>query len=88
MCWPFSRFARQALKRSTSGCRPAGSTCGVDLDSAVFITAHRISPPPPGYARLPKLHGYAGYPKALRMLPESQRQRIIHAACMAHYVAA
>ena len=28
--------------------------------------------------------GYAGYPKALRMLPEPQRQGIIHAACMAH----
>ncbi len=28
--------------------------------------------------------GYAGYPKALRMLPAAERQRIIHAACMAH----
>ena len=28
--------------------------------------------------------GYAGYPKALRMLPEAERRRIIHAACMAH----
>jgi len=28
--------------------------------------------------------GYAGYIKALRVLPEAQRQRIIHANCMAH----
>jgi transposase len=28
--------------------------------------------------------GFAAYPKALRMLPEAQRQGIIHAACMAH----
>ena len=28
--------------------------------------------------------GYAGYIKALRMLPEPDRQRIIHANCMAH----
>ena len=39
------------------------------------------------FAGIFQTDGYAGYPKALRMLPESQRQRIIHAACMAHYVA-
>ena len=36
------------------------------------------------FAGIFQTDGYAGYPKALRMLPESQRQRIIHAACMAH----
>jgi len=36
------------------------------------------------FAGIFQTDGYAGYPKALRMLPEPQRQRIIHAACMAH----
>lgn len=36
------------------------------------------------FAGIFQTDGYAGYPKALRMLPEAERQRIIHAACMAH----
>ena len=36
------------------------------------------------FAGIFQTDGYAGYPKALRMLPEPQRQQIIHAACMAH----
>jgi len=36
------------------------------------------------FAGIFQTDGYAGYLKALRMLPEAERQGIIHAACMAH----
>ncbi len=36
------------------------------------------------YAGIFQTDGYAGYIKALRLLPEEKRARIIHANCMAH----
>ena len=36
------------------------------------------------FAGIFQTDGYAGYGKALRVLPDAQRQRIIHANCLAH----